>query len=133
VAPDDMHSVSIPRGVTDTTTNCFIISVQLQMQPCKAGWKPPFHSVIYPYMHTLARLHTHTDRHLMCTMNFHKVGKDKSNSFKSLITITAFFIQSYRLQTFLESWLTLSYLIFWEKVWKTESCLTGLHHDFVLL
>lgn len=92
MAPNDVHSVSFPRGVTDTITNCFMISVQLQMQPCKGDWKPLFHSVMYPYM----PVHEHTspsapDRLLMCTVNFHNVLKDVRNYFKRLLVITVFF------------------------------------------
>lgn len=54
---------------------------------------------------------TDTHRHLMCTANFHNVLKDMRNYFKRLITITAFFILSCRLQRLLESSLTLSYLL----------------------
>lgn len=90
VAPNDMHSVSISWGVADTTTNCFIISVQLQMQPCKDGWKSPFHSLTYPYIRVCTHpppFHTH--RHLMC--DYHNVLRDIRNCFKRLITNTAFF------------------------------------------
>lgn len=92
MTPNDVHSVSFPRGVTDTITNCFMISVQLQMQPCKGDWKPLFHSVMYPYM----PVHEHTspsapDRLLMCTVNFHNVLKDVRNYFKTLLIITVIF------------------------------------------